>query len=149
MASAFYDQGLTLTPFRRMYGEFPDVALLADSLFAVPELQPDPMPPANHQARVGEVVSLHSRVRFAAALAAWRHDSLFDSFPNRMKRHPSFQSIVAEGNKAVPLIAAELRREPSFLFLALEEITGENPVSEDAQGNLQATVAAWLTWLRS
>jgi hypothetical protein len=89
-----------------------------------------------------------ARTQFKDSYARWLEDSVFDSLPDRMRRHDSYQKIVAMGDRVVPLIAAELRKEPSFLFLALEDITKLNPVSEAALGNLRRTVDEWLTCLR-
>lgn len=88
------------------------------------------------------------RSAFKEHYAQWLSDSLFDSLPNRMTRHDSYRAIVALGERVVPLIAAELRKQPSFLFLALEDITQSDPVPDEVRGNLNATVAAWLSWLR-
>lgn len=94
------------------------------------------------------VVSLPDRSAFKKLYDQWLQDSLFDSLPERMTRHDSYKAILAQGERVVPLIAAELRKEPSFLFLALEDITQSDPVPVEARGNLKATVAAWLSWLR-
>jgi len=92
----------------------------------------------------------HQKARdwFKATYNQWLRDSRFDSLPDRMRRHKSYKDIVAMGDRVVPSIAAELRREPSFLFLALQDITGRNPVPTSAQGDLRATIAAWLSCLR-
>jgi hypothetical protein len=66
-----------------------------------------------------------------------------------MRAHASYQAIVRLGQRAIPLIASELRRKPGFIFLALEDITGADPVDEVSKGNLGATTDAWLAWLRS
>ena len=94
------------------------------------------------------VIPMPNRELFNTALARWLEDTAFDSLPDEMKMHDSFGDIIQEGNRVVPLIAASLRRSPSFLFLALEEIFDEDPVPEDAYGNLQATVSSWLQWLQ-
>lgn len=94
------------------------------------------------------VVDLGERQKFKADYATWLEDSMFDSLPNMMREHHSFREIIQSGERVVPLIASELRRRPSFLFLALEDITGEDPVPDEARGNLKATVSAWLAWLR-
>jgi hypothetical protein len=88
------------------------------------------------------------RDEFAKQYAQWLEDSEFDSLPDQMKAHESYKAIVAMGERILPVIAAELRKRPSFLFLALEEITGEDPVPDDAEGNLHATIDAWTAWLR-
>lgn len=86
---------------------------------------------------------------FRANYEQWLEDSMLDSLPGAMRAHESYQAIVAMGQRVVPLIAAELRRSPGFIFLALEDITGADPVDESSMGNLGATTDAWLKWLRS
>lgn len=147
MASA-YDHGLTLAPFRRVYGELREAVLLADSFFTVPDRNADPAPGPNHDALVPQVIPMPNRERFEATVARWQQDIRFDSFAGDMKDHESFGEIVEQGYGVVPLIAARLRREPSFLFLALEEIFGEDPVPEGAYGNVRTVTAAWLKWLQ-
>ncbi|MEO5774349.1 MAG: hypothetical protein ABIQ32_09570 [Sphingomicrobium sp.] len=94
------------------------------------------------------VKPLFDREAFIQHYNAWLEASCFDSLPVHMRNHDSYRAIVQMGERIVPAIAAELRRNPSFLFLALEDITGHDPVPEDAYGNLKATVDAWLAWLR-
>jgi hypothetical protein len=147
MASIAQDRGLTLAPFRRLYGDFRDI-MLSDSLFTIPDGATDARPAGNSAALLPQVIALPSRVRFETAVNQWQHDIMFDSLPDEMKGHASFMEIIAEGSRVVPLIAAHLRKEPSFLFLALEEIFGEDPVPEDAYGDLTTTVSAWLQWLQ-
>jgi hypothetical protein len=110
-----------------------DLILLGDEHQAAPEPEPE----------------LSERSLFRVNYLRWLDDSEFDSLPGAMREHESYQAIVDRGERVLPLIAAELRREPSFIFLALEDITGENPVPEVALGNLQATTDAWLAWLQS
>lgn len=148
MASAAYDRGLTLAPFRKMYGNVQEAVLLADSFFSIPENQADVSPSEKPEARVPQVITMPSRNQFEAAVAQWQNDIRFDSFSADMKEHESFREIVAQGYDVVPLIAAHLRRKPSFLFLALEEIFGEDPVPEAAYGKLNSVTAAWLEWLQ-
>ena len=48
----------------------------------------------------------------------------------------------------LPLILAELEKEPDHWFWALEAITGENPVSENDAGDMEASAKAWVKWGR-
>lgn len=50
------------------------------------------------------------------------------------------------GEGAVPLLLAELRREPDDWFWALHAITGANPVPAASRGDLRAMTEAWLQW---
>lgn len=123
--------------------------MLADSFFERRRLGSGDREIEEIEAAVPQVIPLNSRVAFETAVSQWFDDTLFDSLPSDMKEHKSFAAIVQDGERVVPLIAAHLRRRPSFLFLALEEITGADPVPETAYGNLKATVDAWLQWLRT
>jgi len=60
----------------------------------------------------------------------------------------SYQSIIGMGPAVVPLILAELEREPDHWFWALEAITGENPVNKDDAGDIEASANAWVEWGR-
>lgn len=68
------------------------------------------------------------------------------SFMRDTLRSPHFLAIVGMGELAVPLIVRELSTEPSFLFLALGEITGENPVPPSSAGKVGEIVEHWLSW---
>ena len=60
--------------------------------------------------------------------------------------HPAFQEIVAMGEDIIPEILGEIRYQPDLLFLALQIITGENPMSQTGKGDVLAAVDAWLQW---
>ncbi len=148
MASLAIDKGSTLAPFRQIYESRRHIGLLSDSTFATPDRGAEINPADVFEPSVPQIIPLPNRAQFEAAVARWRNDIIFDSLPDEMKEHESFQVIIQEGGRVVPLIAASLRRSPSFLFLALEEIFGEDPVPQEAYGNLQSTVSSWLRWLQ-
>jgi hypothetical protein len=83
---------------------------------------------------------------FYDALSALRDETAHSSFVEDTVNSQHFRAIVDLGDKAIPLIVHELRKQPSFLFLALQEITGENPVPPSAMGKPRAMVEAWLLW---
>ncbi|TWU43298.1 hypothetical protein Q31b_23360 [Novipirellula aureliae] len=58
----------------------------------------------------------------------------------------SYQQIIGMGPAIVPLILAELEKEPDHWFWALEAITGENPVRDTDAGDVEASAQAWLQW---
>ncbi|MFH0912551.1 MAG: hypothetical protein V1807_02765 [Patescibacteria group bacterium] len=63
-----------------------------------------------------------------------------------ISQHPAYQEIIAMGWDAVPLILGELSIEPGHWFVALYEITGEDPVPEDCHGNMRKMTEYWLAW---
>jgi hypothetical protein len=53
------------------------------------------------------------------------------------------------GQAAIPLILAELKREPDVSwFTVLAAITGENPVPPALAGRVDAMAQTWLDWGR-
>jgi len=62
---------------------------------------------------------------------------------------PEYQRIIGMGSVAIPLILAELRREPNQWFWALSAITDENPVDPTAAGDVNRMADAWLEWGRN
>jgi hypothetical protein len=66
-----------------------------------------------------------------------------------MASHPAYQEIIGMGQKVVPLLLTELKRKPDFWFVALREITGENPVPPESAGRIEEMARAWLKWGRS
>ena len=58
----------------------------------------------------------------------------------------SYQQIIGMGPAVVPLILAELEREPDHWFWALEAITGECPIPQCDAGDVEASALACITW---
>ena len=63
---------------------------------------------------------------------------------HQIAMHRAYQRIVGLGMPVVPYILRELENKPDHWFWALNAITGEDPVSPDAQGDLRKMVEAWL-----
>ncbi len=59
-----------------------------------------------------------------------------------------YQQIIGLGSSVIPLILEDLAKEPDHWGWALEAITGENPVPEEAAGDITAIADAWLAWGR-
>lgn len=64
----------------------------------------------------------------------------------------AYQRIIGMGDRAVPLILAELEREagdPDHWGWALHAITGDDPIPEEAAGDTVQIARAWLDWGRA
>ncbi len=86
---------------------------------------------------------------FAQRMEQWHVERGFTSSLSEMFACPSYQQIIGMGEKALPLILAQLRREgddPDHWFAALEAITGHDPIPEDAYGDTLKMAEAWLSW---
>jgi hypothetical protein len=84
--------------------------------------------------------------RFGELVARWKHDTRFLSSIHDMVSHPAYLGIIGMGRQALPLLIDELRREPDHWFVALQAISGTNPIPSSARGNLDAMTQAWLKW---
>ena len=87
--------------------------------------------------------------RFYQLVTTWKRETAHLSSAARMAEHPAYQEVVALGEAAVPLLLAELRRQPDFWFAALRQITGENPVPPESAGKVKEMARAWVEWGRA
>lgn len=86
---------------------------------------------------------------FTRWMEQWREERGAASSLSGMFACPSYLKIIGMGEKALPLIFAQLRSErddPDHWFAALEAITGQDPVSEDDYGDTLKMAEAWLSW---
>ncbi len=84
--------------------------------------------------------------RFARLVAEWKDKSRYMSNTAQMAMLKPYQQIIGLGERALPLILEELKREPDHWFWALEAITQTNPVPPEAAGRLKQMADAWITW---
>ena len=85
---------------------------------------------------------------FNELVGNWKQETRLLSSTTAIATHPAYQRIIGLGPQAVPLILAEMKREPGHWFWALTAITGENPVSSTDQGRIPAMTDTWLKWGR-
>ena len=86
--------------------------------------------------------------RFRTLAERWKRETLVLSNPTAIEAHPAYQEIIRMGPDAIPLILADLSKEPNFWFGALQDLTGENPVTPEMRGKVHLLAAAWLKWGR-
>jgi len=83
---------------------------------------------------------------FSALRDQWKRDTLVESSMTAIVLHPAYQRIIGMGDRALPFLFAELKREPAQWFWALEAITGEDVASDDLP--FAERVTRWLEWGR-
>lgn len=83
---------------------------------------------------------------FAEHVRAWKDEVAFSSSLTEMVENRHYQAIIQMGARAIPLLLAELRREPDHWGPALAAITGENPLHAEDAGDLEAITRRWLAW---
>jgi len=103
----------------------------------------------------GETVKMSTSVieadlqdRFQQLKDDWKSRSRYLSNSAQIAMLWPYQQIIGMGPAVVPLILAEMRQETDHWFWALEAITGENPVPEEAAGKVGAMAQAWIDWGR-
>jgi hypothetical protein len=92
------------------------------------------------------VPSLETRQRFQQLASEWKEQARYLSNTAQMAMLRPYQRIIGLGLPAVQLILEELQREPNQWFWALESITGENPVPQEARGRVRLMAQAWINW---
>ena len=92
------------------------------------------------------VVDANVRERFQHLKEDWKLQSRYLSNSAQIAMLWSYQQIIGMGPAVVPVILAELQRETDHWFWALEAITGENPVREEAAGRVEEMARDWINW---
>ena len=90
-----------------------------------------------------------TKKRFSDLVEKWHSERGIRSSLTEIYLCQSYLNIIAMGGKAVPLILQQLRLEgddPDLWFVALEILTGENPVPTDDVGDNVKMAKAWLAW---
>lgn len=90
-------------------------------------------------------------IEFYDHLKKWNKDTKFTSSATKMVNDPSYQAIIAMGEKVVPIILRHMEQYLSHgghLSTALFQITGENPVPKKIAGQMQNMSRAWVSWGR-
>lgn len=88
-------------------------------------------------------------ILFVHLVSQWHVERGATSSVSEMVECPSYREIIRMGEKALPLIMAQIRRkadDPDHWFAALEAITGEDPVPEAVYGDTVKMAEAWLAW---
>ena len=99
----------------------------------------------------GYYAPVQAEFLFNKLIEQWHEERGITSSITDMALCPSYQSIIAMGENALPLIFHQMEREgddPDHWFWALEAITGEDPVPEEAYGDTMRMAGAWLSWAR-
>jgi hypothetical protein len=84
-------------------------------------------------------------VLFNQLARQWKIDTWHISSVRRRISHPSYLKIIGMGEEALSLIFADMRKQPSHWFWALEAITREENIAPGAT-SLGEVHKAWLEW---
>jgi hypothetical protein len=86
---------------------------------------------------------------FQQLVQQWHKERGATSSITQMAMCSSYQRIIGMGEKAIPFILRQLENEaddPDHWFWALQALTREDPVAEDARGDMREMARVWLDW---
>ena len=81
---------------------------------------------------------------FHSLVKTWRKETQHFSSVRKMALHPAYRSIIGMGFDVLPYLFKELNRHPDHWLVALNSITGEDPVAP--KSTFEQAVKAWLDW---
>lgn len=102
--------------------------------------------PEGAQVEIHPPVEPEIEQRFRELVGQWKEKTRFLSSIHDMVSHPAYLQIIGMGKEALPLLLEELRREPDHWFVALQAITGKNPIPPTVRGDVEKMTQAWLSW---
>jgi len=88
------------------------------------------------------------RAAFEDLAEAWSIATAHLSSPNKLMENARYRQIIGLGPPVLPLLLRDLAKTQRFWFPALSAITGQNPVPEDAAGDIRQMTDAWIGWGR-
>jgi len=88
------------------------------------------------------------RQKFERLADTWQKETVLVSNIGLIQSNPSYLGIIAMGKDALPFIFNNMRQNPNHWFIALNAITGVNPVQENDRGNVEAMTTSWLQWAK-
>ena len=94
----------------------------------------------------GVEVSESEEERFDRLATKWKLETGHLSSMARKSRHESYRQIIEMGEIAIPMILADLKKQPTRWFHALHALTGSDPIPQSSRGITTEMTAAWLKW---
>ncbi|MGH9690448.1 MAG: hypothetical protein ACRD4C_05055 [Candidatus Acidiferrales bacterium] len=85
---------------------------------------------------------------FNRRVREWKRDRNSSSLSSVITSHPAYLRIIGMGPDALPLVLRELEKELDHWFVALQSISGEDPVPDESRGDMMAMTRSWVEWGR-
>jgi hypothetical protein len=85
-----------------------------------------------------------SEESFQSLVSKWKKDTQHISSVTKMSQHPAYRQIIAMGFEVLPYLFKELSERPDHWLIALNSITGQDPVATNS--TFEQAVEAWLAW---
>ena len=85
---------------------------------------------------------------FCELVDQWREETFGQSLAAPGVLHPAYLRIIGMGEQAIPWILGELEENGGQWYVALQSITGEDPIAEEDRGHRPKMRATWREWGR-
>lgn len=89
------------------------------------------------------------RLAFEELALTWSSATAHLSSVTKLIDHPTYRQIIGLGPAVLPCMLRDLAENGRFWFPALSAITGENPVPDEAAGDIARMTEAWIGWGRA
>ena len=76
----------------------------------------------------------------------WKNETLFVSSGTEIVNNGAYLKIISKGQEVIPWIFRELQHANDHWFVALESLTGANPINPEHIGDILAMKEDWLNW---
>jgi len=86
---------------------------------------------------------------FASLLNAWNEATRFQSDPSKIITHQAYYRLIGLGPRALPYIFRDLQAGGGPWFVALQALTGENPVLPEHARRSHMMRQDWLEWAKA
>lgn len=84
--------------------------------------------------------------KFSTYLRKWKKETQFTSSVTKIVGSEFFLKIISLGPLVITGILKEIQIHPSFLFYALQLISGENPANPEKEGDIAYFCQCWVVW---
>ena len=99
--------------------------------------------PLNERNEYTKILSLRE---FLKLKKAWKEEIIFESNLNNIFSNSNYINIIKIGKTALPWIIKDLKKGGGYWFVALNKITGINPIKEENRGVYEQMRKDWLEW---
>jgi hypothetical protein len=82
---------------------------------------------------------------FESYYQKWDEETRYLS-SSKMFENEYYKKIISLGKDVVPAIISKLKESPTHLFVALNKITGEDPVKREHWGKVKNMAEDWIAW---
>jgi hypothetical protein len=86
------------------------------------------------------------KLKFQELCTKWKIETITCASPTKKYLNENYLKIIKLGEKVIPFILQEMKRDPDDWFLALRILSETNPVNPEESKNFRLATDAWIKW---